>query len=627
MTRTYEDQWYRTSRPHEALSVWAKEVENRQSGRAQQLLYDLRMYGDRELIGYSPTQYSKEPSTGGPPVRLSLNIVRSCVDSAVSMACENQPRVEWLTTDGDWSLQRKAKMRTKFTDGLFYQGKVLRERRKAIKDAVLMGTGLVKVLERHGKVRYERRFPGNVHCDEQEAYEGNPRNLLEVIPFDRQVLMSLFPSKAKKIKSEGSMESTSQFYFGRDPTCDQVLVREAWHLPSHEGADDGRHVVAIKSETLVSEPWKSSRFPFGIWRWSEEPLGFWGVGLGHQLMGLQFEINQLLETIQWNIYNGGNLKIAVERAANIVQAHLTNSLKVPIIEYSGAKPEWIVHDVVSPQIMNHLWQLKQEAYAITGISEMHAQASTPSSITSGRQAAIYANMHSKRFLTFGQGDEDAMLDLAVLSLDAAERIYEKEGTYKVSQRDKNWLQEIEIEDVVGDADDFQPEASQSSMLPRSVPGKMAIVEAWQNLGWVSPERGKKMVGIKDLEVELETSPGDLIDQRIELILEEGILHPPTPRMDLALARERGQLAYNRAVIVKSPSPHIEKLLTWLDLIDDQEKKARKADADAAAVAVGAMPTDPSLGAVPPVLPPEQAGMAPAIPPAPGAPVPSPMTLQ
>lgn len=621
MTRSFEEQWYRAARPHEALSVWAKEVENRQSGRAQQLLYDLRMYGDRELIGYSPTQYSKEQGTGGPPIRLSLNIVRSCVDSAVSMACENQPRVEWLTSDGDWSLQRKAKARTKFTDGLFYQGKVLRARRKALKDAVLMGTGLVKVLERHGKVRFECVFPGNVHCDEQEAYNGDPRNLLEVRPFDRQILMGLFPSKAAKIKTEGAMEQTSQFYFGRDPSCDQVLVREAWHLPSHEGADDGKHVVAIESETLVSEPWKASRFPFGMWRWSEEPLGFWGVGLGHQLMGLQFEINSLLETIQENIYRGGNLKVCVERAANIVQAHLSNNLRVPIIEYSGAKPEWIVHDVVSPQIMQHLWELVQRSYAISGISEMHAQASTPASITSGRQAAIYANIHSKRFLSFGQTDEEALLDLAVLSLDAATRISEKDGGYKVAQKDKNWLQEIAIKDVIGNEEDFQPEAFSSSMLPRTPSGRMAMIEAWQELGWVGPDQGKKMMGVKDFDAEmsLETAPIDLIDQRIELILEEGVAHPPTPRMNLQLALERGQLAYNRAVLVKSPSPHIDKLLAWLDQIDEQIAKA--------AAATAPPPMDPSLGAMPPGLPPDPAAMAPPIPPLPNAPGAPPPTLQ
>ena len=616
MTREYEDQWFRAKRPHEALSVWAKEVENQQSGRAQQLLYDLRMYGDRELVGYTPTNYSREPQTGTPN-RLSLNIVRSCVDSAVSMACENQPRVEWLTTDGDWTLQRKAKARTKFTDGLFYQGKVLRARRKALKDAVLFGTGLVKVLERHGKVRYECVFPGNVHCDDQEAYNGDPRNLLEVRPFDREVLKTLFPSKKAAIVKEGRMDSTSQFYFGRDPTCDQVIVREAWHLPSHEGADDGKHVVAIESETLVNEPWKASRFPFGIWRWSEEPLGFWGVGLGHQLMGLQFEINALLETIQQNIYRGGNLKVAVERAANIVQAHLNNSLRIPIIEYSGTKPEWIVHDVVSPQIMQHLWELVQRSYAITGISEMHAQASTPASISSGRQAAIYANIHSKRFLSFGQEDEEALVDLAVLSLDAAQRIYEQDGTYSVMRQEKNWLQKVEITDVIGDDDDFQPEASVSSMLPRTVAGKQAIIERWQEIGWIGPDQGKKMAGIKDLdaEISLETAPIDLIDQRIELILEEGIVHPPTPRMNLTLARERGQLAYNRATLMKSPSPHIDKLLSWLDQVDEQEAKLQ------------APPAPGPLGAAPPALPPELSGAVPPIPPAPNAPGAPPPTLQ
>lgn len=617
--------WWSDDKPASKLTALAEQLEKRQAARRAQLIHQLRLYGDKNIAGYRPASYARQPlrqdwawlEQGS---RLSLNVVRSCVDSATSQLVQNVPRPTWSTSGGDWSLIKKAKQKTKFADGLFYDGEYYKARRRGIKAMCLFGTGAAKILKRHGKVKYEPTFIGELLVDDMDGVNQAPRQMIQNKVYDREVLKALYPKGAKKIQAEGNADPE---YFGRDPLCDQVLVREAWHLPSAPDEKDGRHIIAINSETLFSEPWTDEHFPFVFWRWSDELLGFWGTGLGHELAGIQFEINQLLLMIQQNMYLGGNIKFFLEKGAQIAKSQISNSLRGTIIEYTGTPPVYHVHDVVSAQILEHLRYLVEAAYNITGISQLAAQAQKPAGLNSGRSLLVYANQQSQRFMTVAQNDEDATLDAARIGIEAARQLYEAGEGYTVKyRRSRNWIEEIDIEDVIGDEDEFMLQCFPTSMLPRTPAGKLAMVEQMMAMG-LETDVGKlkKLLDFPDLDAEtdLDSAPYDIVDERIEMILDEGKLVGPHPYMNLVIARQRAQLAYLRAEQRGADPDRLDMLGQFIEMISDVEAK------QAAATPAPAPP--PLPGALPPGQPPV-AGGAPPVPPAvPPAPAPPPAMLQ
>jgi hypothetical protein len=521
---------------------------------------------------------------------------------------KNRPRAVCRVARGDWSLHRKARNRERFLEGCFYEGDFYGLRSRAIKNAALMGDGILKVVEHHGRVRYENVFPGTLLVDELEAAETKqPRTVIQVRCYDRGVAKALWPGHDAAI--EAAMAPSAAAY-GRDPVSDQCLVYEAWHLPSGPKEKDGRHVIVVDSNDglLMSERWESERFPFARWLWSDNPLGYWSDGLGEMLTGIQFEINQILRLIQNNTYLGGNLKILVQKGSNIADAQISNTLRGAKIEYVGQPPVFHTHDIVTEQLIRHLWTLVEQAYNVTGISQLSAQGEIPSGLAgSGRAQLVYKNIESERFANFARGDEIALKDISVLTFDAVKRIAEREGKYEVRAPSKNWLYTLDAKDLIAEDGDFEFQVQSASQLPHDLAGRIAIGEQLTSLGWLGKDQAMALADIAsdlDAELALETAPQELIDQAIEQILEEKIPQQVLPYQDLQLTVRRGALAWQRAQINGAPAESLDLLNQYIQAAIDLNTPPPVSDEMQGQP--GAVPPAPT----PPPAPPMPAGPAP-----------------
>jgi hypothetical protein len=561
----------------EAVIAATESIEQRQSYRRGQIIHHLRLYGDRALQGYVGTN-SAGTSTGRRTLgqsysqhgmRLSLNIVRNMVDAATSRLSKGRPRPQNLTTAADYSAKKIARQRDKFLEGHFRAGKFWALRQRCIKNAALLGTGCAYVMEHWGQVRYEYVFPGELLIDDAEGVYGEPRNLFRQRCFDRQVLIEKYPRARQALENAAPADNR---YFGRDTQADQVVVTQAWNLPA--GPDKkGRSVCVIDGGTLYDLKWEREKFPFTFWRWSEDPLGFWGVGLAEQLSGLQLEINQLLRMIQNNMYLGANIKVMLERGSKIVDAQISNTLRGALIEYSGTKPDFHVHDVITEQVLRHLQSLKDYAYEISGISQLSAAGALPAGLAeSGRAQLVYHNIESERFLTVSRNDEQAVVDAAELTLECGRDILERDGTYKVVYRDKNWIQEVDAKQALQDVGIFEVAVVPASQLPHDFAGRMAVAEKMEEKGWLNQTQAKQLLaddlGDIESETELDLSPSRLVDMAIEQILEEQEYVSPDPHMDLMMAIERGTKAFLLARLRKYPTEAIDMLNTWIEQCQD-----------------------------------------------------------
>lgn len=595
--------WFKqaTGKVYETLTGGVGRLGRDNDGRMNRMAQHLRLYSDRRFYPLSLGAAISQNSTrrGGnmrPP--LSLNVVRNIVDAATSKLAESRPTTAVSTRQGDFTLQQKARKQQYFIDAQYDNQEIFPKRQKAIKAATLLGTGALKVVEWDDHVGYETVFPGELRVDDYDGLYGNPNCLYQVKLWDRDELLDKFPTKSAVIKSADVAGLT---YFGRRDGADQVLVTEAWRKGKR-----GRHSICVSSGDLRDEKWTDD-FPFGFWHFSEEPLGFWGTGLGQILMGIQLELNSVLQTIQANVYQGANLTIFIPNGANIDDSMINNDLRARIIR-GNAKPEYIVHDVFSPQLVQHITLLLEQAYQVSGMSQLSASGQIPAGLAgSGRAQLVYNNIESQRFLTFGRQDEQTMRNLAYRTIEAARRIAERpKSKLVVTAKQKNWLIDLSVDKALLDTSDTQITMSPASIIPKTFAGKMAAAEKMIEMG-MDRASAFKMTGLADYEAEdaLERAPRELIDQQIEKILEDGEWQPPYPRMNLDLALEVGTLSYQRAQLNGYPPERLDMLNNWLTMVEDYM----------------APPED-----VGPELPANDNGLggAPGLPPGPGGPALPPM---
>lgn len=602
------ERWWRTERePHGQLLPFVTRLRDSQSYRDQVVLHCQRLYGDMPLReGLTPSTYTNQYPL---EARLSLNVVKSMVDSVVSEQAQSRPRPQFLTTGGDWSLQQKAKKLTKFCDGAFEQTRADYYATLRRRDACLFGSGITKVLARHGRLALERVPPNELIVDDRDAYYGEPRSLYHLHFIDRDVLAELYPGDRERIAlapAPGEAWVSAQL----DASADQVLVVEAWHLRSGPDAGDGRYAVAIGNATLVDEGFEDDAFPFEFLHWNRPIDGFWGEGLGMQLTGIQLEINRLLLRIQQAQKLAGTFRIFYQQGS--IDPNILTNAPGALIPYLSTPPIFAPAPSIPPELYAQLDRLYAKAYEIAGISQLSAQAMKPAGLDSGVALRAYNDQTSKRFLQFSRDDEECHVGLARKMIRTVRALAEDDPSLDVVYRDKSHIERIAWKDVDIDESAYELAVMPASILPNTPAGKLATAQELLNTGAITQEQFLKLLGMPDLESEtnLLTAPRELLESRLERMLDEGEYLGPEPFHDLPLALKLAGLTYQRAELNGVPESRLELLRQYLEDV----KGLLTPPPPAAVPAPGPMPPPAPLPG--PLGPPVPGGPPPPVPPMP-----------
>jgi len=601
---TLERAWYeeRTA-PHQRIATLVQRLVDEQQQRATKLAQNYRLYG-------SPSQYVV--ASGGVPSlaqtyqdltttgRLRLNIVRNMIESMVSRITKNQPTASFLTDGADWTLQNQAKMLERCVRAVFSDGHVYRHAARAFRHAAICGTGAVKVYAQSTRIIFEAVRPTELWIDPIEAQYGDPRSIFQIKHYDRQLLRKRYPAKAKAITD--APRATNLSVFGSGVTSDMIRVSEAWHLPSADDADDGRHLITIETATLLDEQWTRPRFPFAIMQFEEPALGYWGTGLADQLLGAQQHINYLLRVIEANLKAGANLKVLLERGSNVYKSQLSPNMDVAAIEYTGKPPEFLVNSNVDPFIEHWLRQMIQYAHNVTGESELSAQGQKPAGLNSGIALETFNDIQSVRFMALGRNWENLFLDLAQLVIDTARGVLEREHELIATYRGAGATQKMNFADAIMSDDDYAIEVDAVSDLPNTTAGRKQDVQELAQAGLITdPKLGLKLLYRPDIDryLDEQLAPQELIDQRIERIVRDGELLAPHPRMDLQLAYDRANLAYQRAELGGAPEEVLDQIGQFADLCQGLLQQSRMPAAPPAPAGEPPPPLQGPAGAIAP----------------------------
>jgi hypothetical protein len=480
--------------------------------------------------------------------RLSFNVTKGNVNTACAKISKAKPRPLFLTTGGVYSQKKRAKKLTQYMDGVFTDCKVYRHTKKAFRDAAIFGTGLVKAFTENGKVKVERVFPDEVVVDDIDGREGEPQELHHVIAVPKRVLEHAFKITGDKLKALSMAKTASELYKANDARINErVVVIESWKLPSAEGADDGRHTISVSNETILDEKWVHKFFPFAVMRWEEALLGFWGEGIASQLVGIQLEINNVLQRIKESLETVAIPRVFVEDTAGVSISNLTDEIG-GIVKYRGAKPEFSTPRGLGQESYDFLEYLYNKSFQETGISQLSAQSKKPAGLDSGVALREFQDIETERFVLVGEAWQDLHLDLAYILI-ALQRDLEESGEkQKVKVKGKGFIETINWKDVDMEDDKFIMSAFPTNFLPRTPEGQLQFTQELVQSGFCTQEEAMSLLNFPDLErfFNLRTAAMDDIEKMLEDMLEHGKYQPPEPYTDLKLALRMSQSALLRA---------------------------------------------------------------------------------
>ena len=543
--------WDKGPNKHVRLFDAYRHVHGKDTVRRETDRRNMSLYGNLNILGFSPSEFYQRKDRSN----LSLNVVRAVSDTVVSQVARQKPRPVFLTDAGNRSLQRKAKLLTRFVEGQFYVSNLHQVAPRVMLDACVFGTGALKVYREGKKIRLERTFPAELFVDQAEGMYQKPRNLYQRKYVNKDVLKALFPQHAEEIDKVHPVTDRDGLVPDLQSIGQMVEIVEAWHLPNEIEQKDGslklvggKHIIGLETVVLMEEDWNHADFPFIFLRWSDALLGFWGQGLAEELTGLQVEINKILRKIQEAFHRLAVPWILVEQGSMVQKAHLNNDIGA-VIPYRGAPPVVKPNQTMSGEVFAHLQWLYQRAFDHVGVSQMAAMGQKPAGTSSGIAIQEAMEVQFGRFAIRVRSYEELHLEAARWVVRLGREIAEEYPDYTVvASRDRYTVENVPWKEVDLDEDAYVLKVFASSSLPQEPSGRIQKVIELINSGMIDIQKGRELLDFPDLEAEmaLDRAASDNIERMIEAILDDGKPMVPEPTSDLQLFIKRAQSAYEKA---------------------------------------------------------------------------------
>lgn len=576
-------------RPQSTLRWWDDDEDLAAGRRHEKIWEQIRAIEDQDFVErerqmrqaylYDPTarllgpdaRIEMPPGAGQAFSPTTTNIVTSCVDTSDARLASHLVKPVPSARGAEWSAQRKARSMGMFLDADWWRAKLYDEAPRSVKDALIVDMGCLKVFPRKTKsgwrVHGERTLIDELRWDDEECRTSGPRQLFQLKWVNADVLLAdirrWIKSGAAKVDIKEARDAVekavekakqSSSALGRGPASDQILVGEAWHLPSGADENDGMHGMCIEGMDLFFKPYKREWFPFCFFRFNERLTGFRGRSLVTDLVGTQYRINKLNRFIE----KCQDL-IAVPRIfVRPGDAHLKavmNDNVGQVIETKHGKPDFMTPPAVAADIYMHRRDLKDEAYEISGVSQPAAQGVKSPGLESGEAIREARDEAQGRFARAEQRQERFYIDIATMWIEVQREIsteLEPEKDHEVTYRQNRRSTILKFKDVDVDLDGITMRAASiASMTPAA--RKQLLLE-WAQSGIIDGDTYKKWSAYNDPDLESEMSmvgaAMEDVDGWVEDLRDYGdgkLDEFPSPDgdMHLSLAVRRAQQAKRR----------------------------------------------------------------------------------
>lgn len=547
-----------------------------QTSRLRQAAVFSRLYAGQALFSFIGANMSlMDQYSPLAPSRPTYNLISSIVDTLVSKITQARPTPVFLTDNGDYKERNLAKKLNSFILGEFYRAKAYEIGEYVLTDALVEGTGCIKVLETPDKkVGLERVLLTELFIDLQESAFGDPRRLYQIKLYDRKVLEGMFPKAKQEILSaeQATIDKSSQ---SSKTVSDLVMVVEGWALPSSKDAGDGMHSIACSSGELFSESWTKDKFPFVFMHHRKRQLGFWSIGVAEASMGTQYELNSLLDTISKSIKLTGVPRVFYEQGSKVNKASFSNKIGV-LIPYQGTKPTVEVSNCVPAEMYTERDRIIQYGFQSEGLSMLSATSQKPEGLDSGEAQRVYQDINSERFAALEKRYSNFYVELAYAITDKAKDIAERDGKYQTVFVDrKKGRKEIDLPKLTLLDDPYVIQAYTESSLPKEPAGRLQKVTEMIQSGMIDIQEGRRLLDFPDLgQMEtLANAAEERIFMCLDDIVEKGKIEPPDAFMPLPKAAQIVVQYINLYATCKLEESKMQMLRDWFTEVNQLTQEA------------------------------------------------------
>lgn len=584
-------------------------IENDQAGRAASFVRFARMYGNVEALGWAQTA-NLSANSEFTNNRMRLNVIQSVIDAAAAKIARDRPKPYFVTSGADFFTRLKASKMTHFAEGVFQENDFYHISDLVFRDAELYGTGCCLWSIKDDKVHCEWVPIIEMRVDNYDGMKKKPRSIHRAYMINKEELQAMYPDDAEAIEGINT-EYPHTLPTPQQSVVDMVRVVESWHLPSRKNAKDGLHTVVINDKLLKHEPYTKNKYRFGIFRWYDKPLGWYGRSVTEEIYSIQIEINKLLWTAQNCFELMGVPLIFVENGSEVSEDALLQNFIARMVPYRGTKPVIETPEPLPNSFFQHLQNHIQWAFQIVGLSQTSAASINPlGPDASGAAIREIVDIETTRFVKVGTNWEDFFVDNAEIAVDIAREYYssDKGKNLEVSRTYRKEIEKIKFKDVDLE-DDFEVRCDPVSALPDTVAGRMQLITEYINQQWISKERGMELQNIDpdiEREVNVQTSFLKLIDKRLSQMAEEGIYNHPDEYMLPAQASQALQVStgvYQLLVAQECPEERLQLVRQWLDelkaMLQPPQPPQQLAPTKGMAPGMATLPPGVSAGPVPP----------------------------
>lgn len=521
--------------------------------------------------------------------RVPLNVIKIMVDAVHARLTRPDIIVKFVSSGGNFTNRRKSRQMEHWVSYQEHACSLDEKDAAAHQHSLVLGTGAVKTCI-HPKV--DEIINGVVHprdlfVDPIEAAATEPSHLYQRQFVSRGRLKTMYPRLARKIDSAGRLSDHIHHEWGVKRAANMgnlVEVVEAWHLPSWEGAGDGRHIIFIDGQCLELDDWELEDFPFSFTRWKRDPVGgFWGIGLAEELIGAHFDLNTSIMHVEACVEASPKPYILIPDDGNVTEGKLGNVPGIKI-NHTGRAPQIVLPPSVPADVVNYMMTQWQWALQVSRLVAMGMPEKAGNAIETGAGMNAIIDIQNTELSDNYSLRQAFKVRLAEQQLIAGKMVSDRaklEGRKfrVVLKKDKNTIEDVDWDEIYMDPrkDSYIVQALPASALSVEFGGRLAQVKELLGAGMIDVGEGLALLGFPDLDHyrSLQNASRDAVERILEEILDEGKYTEPEPTMDLRLALKLTQMYINRAQAMGVPDDRINALYQFLrqvnSLISEQQE--------------------------------------------------------
>lgn len=389
---------------------------------------------------------------------LTENVAASCVDTLVSQVAAQKVRPSFVTVDGDWRDVMSTRMCQHFFDLYFDRQNINTVVTEVFNDACIFDTGYIYL--DHTTNDIYRVAPWKVYYDPNEEAIGEKTKIL--------LYFKNYPTSLLKK------------YDGKESVCEYVRY---YNIKTKTYAE------IINNKVVKQEKWEKEILPVLDMKYSLEAVSG-GYSLIDRLFGIQITINGIARTIYTCLKRNMAQTFFVPEGTFLNENQLNNRIG-NIYEFSNHAGQPVVVATPAPydrSYMQDLQQLKQDAYAISGVSFVAARGDKPTGLDSGKALEAFESQQDARFQT--QINRIIRLYTAIAY-----------SMIKIFDENEDILPDYDFKwkDVIKANNRFKIQYAVQSSISKSPEQKLQYIQSLMDSGWIDRQVGATMLDIPDTE--------------------------------------------------------------------------------------------------------------------------------